>query len=697
MSFPKHFDVQWILLACITCALPRAVDAQIQEQDIIERSIEVIAELNEDAELDYTTLIDELTYYLERPLDLNRADEEELRAIRLLSDRQIKSLLEHRDRFGRIVTFEELQVIPSMDLQTLRNIRPFLRTSGDLDDLRISLKDLWERGGHELFLRSDRVLEDRRGYTLTDPEDPNSRAYPGDPWRHFIRYRFSYGNRVSVGFTTEKDPGETMLKGGQPAMDFFSAHAYVRGLGTVDKLAIGDFQAQMGQGLVMWSGLAFGKGADLFMLKRNPRGITPYRSVDENRFLRGAAVTLKSGDFRLTAFGSSKKRDGNVATGDTLDIEQAVSFTSFQLSGLHRTDREIEDRKQVQEDIYGGELVYGKGGLHLGARAVRYSFDRGFTGSERPDDLFDFRGSDRTIVGLDYDYVKGNLDLYGEVARSDNGGVAVVNGAYLVMDPRLTFAAHHRYYSRDYQNLFSNAVVEGTIPIQNEQSLLMGLIFKPKDKWTYFAWMDRFSFPWLRFRVDRPQSDGHEFMTQLTYRPKRSVEYYVRYRTREIPRNEIGERPIDVPGFDFQRSLRFNLRYPIAEGWSIRNRLEWVWYDRAGGDRSNGFLIYQDLLYRPSGSPIDLSLRYALFDTESSDARLYAFEQDVLYFYSIPLITGVGARYYAVLRWRVTRGVDFWVKWARWNYRNRDTISSGNELIDGNQRTDLRIQLRWRF
>ncbi|MDA0713805.1 MAG: hypothetical protein O3B83_00940 [Bacteroidetes bacterium] len=43
-----------------------------EERDIIERSIEFIAEGADNEDLDYTTLIDDLTYFLERPLDLNQ-------------------------------------------------------------------------------------------------------------------------------------------------------------------------------------------------------------------------------------------------------------------------------------------------------------------------------------------------------------------------------------------------------------------------------------------------------------------------------------------------------------------------------------------------------------------------------------------------------------------------------------------------
>ncbi|NNC82110.1 MAG: helix-hairpin-helix domain-containing protein, partial [Flavobacteriales bacterium] len=108
-------------------------------------------------------------------------------------------------------------------------------------------------------------------------------------------------------------------------------------------------------------------------------------------------------------------------------------------------------------------------------------------------------------------------------------------------------------------------------------------------------------------------------------------------------------------------------------------------------------ILYQDLLFRRKDFPVDLTLRYALFDTEDFDARLYAYENDVLYFYSIPAYSGTGVRYYAVVRVRLGRDLDLYVKYARWRYSDRETISSGLTEIQGNTRTDLRMQIRWQF
>jgi hypothetical protein len=687
------------ILCVFTLFLGLGLFAQTDERDIIERSIEIIAENAEDENLDYTNLVDELTGFLERPLDLNKADFELLSSVRLLSDIQVLAILEHRRIYGAFISFEELQSIPALDIQTLRVIRPFVKVRSGLDDLRIKPKEIWENSTNELYIRSDRTWEERKGYSpATDAEladNPNAR-YLGSPIRLYTRYRFSYQNKISIGFTGEKDGGEEFFKGSQKqGFDFYSAHAYFSGLGKIDKLAIGDFHAIMGQGLVLWTGLGFGKSMDLLTLKRNAKGVTPYRSVDENRFLRGGAITLKQDRWRLTMLYSSHGRDGNILTGDTLSAEESTSFSALQTSGFHRMPNEIADKNKITENVMAGELSWRKRGIQIGVRGMHFKYSKELDKNTQVSSQYTFQGKEGGAIGLDYDYVKSNLNVFGEIARSENGALAFLNGAYLVMDPKLTFAAFYRHFDRDYQNPFALAVAESSFPV-NEQGLLMGFMSRPARKWEFSAWMDRFQFPWLRYQTDAP-SQGWEVMTQLTYKPDKTSEYYIRYRKRERPKNSAEDAIVDYVSQTMQQNLRLNMKYPLTESWSMRSRIEWTEYVREGNKTQQGLLLYQDVIFRPKSSPFDLTFRYALFDTDGYDARLYAYESDVLYFYSIPALSGRGSRYYIVGRYTVRKGVDIWVKWARWHYLNQDQLSSGLDAIDGPIKSDIRVQLRLKF
>ncbi|NNK80451.1 MAG: helix-hairpin-helix domain-containing protein, partial [Flavobacteriales bacterium] len=600
-----------ILFFCSCCI------GQTDQRDILEQSIELIAEVNEDAEVDYTTLIDALTYHLERPLNLNSATRDELLSLEILTEIQVNRILSHRSEYGRFIAIEELQAVAELPWNVIVVLRNFTQVGRGLDDLSITFSEIRKNGEHELFLRSDRIIEQLKGASpISDEEleeNPN-RRFLGDQWRYYTRYRFRYQNRISIGFTAEKDPGEEFFKGSRKdGFDFYSAHAYAREIGTVDRLAIGDFQVQMGQGLTQWSGLGFGKSANLFTIKRNARGVVPYRSVDENNFLRGAAVTLKRDQFYLTLFGSSKRRDANILTGDTLEPEEVGSFSALQINGFHRTPREIADKNTLGEKIAGAELKWVSDALTIGVRGVALRLDKELDITPSDYNQFFFTGNENHAVGADYDYVKGNLNLFGEITRTANGAIGFVNGGYLVLDPRLTIAALQRNYAKDFQPIYSLPISESS-RIANERGLMMGLVARPDVKWTVTAWMDRFSFPWLRFLTDSP-SQGFEVLGQVNYRPNKKVEAYFRYRYRQRPRNSSDEELIiDRVGETDQTNYRLNTRFVITEGLSLRSRIELTDFTREGNaTTSYGMLMYQDIIFRPKEFPIDLSIRYALF------------------------------------------------------------------------------------
>jgi hypothetical protein len=107
-----------------------------------------------------------------------------------------------------------------------------------------------------------------------------------------------------------------------------------------------------------------------------------------------------------------------------------------------------------------------------------------------------------------------------------------------------------------------------------------------------------------------------------------------------------------------------------------------------------GMIFTQDLIYKPKSSPIDLSLRYALFDTDSYDTRIYSFESNALYVFSVPAYYYRGSRAYVLLRYTFLRKCDLWARYAINIYEGRNSTGSGAEEIKGNTRTELTLQLR---
>ncbi|MFT5596764.1 MAG: hypothetical protein ACI8QH_001563, partial [Flammeovirgaceae bacterium] len=112
---------------------------------------------------------------------------------------------------------------------------------------------------------------------------------------------------------------------------------------------------------------------------------------------------------------------------------------------------------------------------------------------------------------------------------------------------------------------------------------------------------------------------------------------------------------------------------------------------------SRGFMAYQDVIWDVKKVPLRIAARYALFDTDNFDSRIYAFENDVLYFFSIPAYGGRGTRAYILIKYDLGRNTDIWLRVAQTYFTDRQVVGSGLEEIDGNTRTEMKFQIRHLF
>ena len=95
--------------------------------------------------------------------------------------------------------------------------------------------------------------------------------------------------------------------------------------------------------------------------------------------------------------------------------------------------------------------------------------------------------------------------------------------------------------------------------------------------------------------------------------------------------------------------------------------------------------------------PLAISAQGTYFYTDDYDSRIYASEKGLLYTFYTPSYYGKGFRYSAHVRYDMNKTFMFLVKFGQTVYRNRKTIGSGNDLIEGNKKTDLQMQFRIKF
>ena len=85
------------------------------------------------------------------------------------------------------------------------------------------------------------------------------------------------------------------------------------------------------------------------------------------------------------------------------------------------------------------------------------------------------------------------------------------------------------------------------------------------------------------------------------------------------------------------------------------------------------------------------------FDADGSDSKVYAYEQGLLYAYSYLSFQGKGVRWSLSARADLGKRVMLLAHLATTDYLDRDHISTGYQQIDSSSKTDLALQLKWRF
>jgi hypothetical protein len=88
-------------------------------------------------------------------------------------------------------------------------------------------------------------------------------------------------------------------------------------------------------------------------------------------------------------------------------------------------------------------------------------------------------------------------------------------------------------------------------------------------------------------------------------------------------------------------------------------------------------------------------MRWQYFETDGYNSRLYAYENDVLYSYSIPVFFDKGCRYYFTVNCDLTKKLSCWFRWAQTVYRDKDLVGSGPDEISGSRKTEVKVQFRY--
>ena len=662
-----------------------ACSAQNPSENLMEEVLEDLS-VNNDINnsvnsLNWENELEELSNRLQEPVNLNSATREQLEQFPFLSDIQIEHLLAYIYIHGQMETIYELQLVEELDRQTIQYLLPFVCIKAINNEpafrWKTMLKDAGRYGKNEVLTRLDIPFYKRKGYEHT---------YLGPSVYNSVKYTFRYRDQLYAGGVAEKDAGEPFAAlHNSYGYDYYSFYLLLQNCGWLKSLAVGNYRLSFGQGLVMSTDYLMGKTIYASSFNNRSTGIKRHSSTDEYNYFRGVATTVAlTKRLSVSAFYSHRNMDGVVTDGE---------ITSVYKTGLHRSRKEADKKNLLTSQLTGGNVSYQQNHIRLGITGVYYVFNRPYEPELTGYSKYNIHGNHFYNLGIDYAYRWRRFSFQGETAIGKQGWASLNRLQYSPVQD-IQFMLIHRFYSYDYWAMYAHSFGEGST-VQNEQGYYVGLETTPFSHWRFFVSFDLFSFPWKKYRINKP-SRGTDGLIQATFTPRTNLSMYLKYRYKQKERDLTGSKgTLTLPIFHHQ--LRYRLNYSLNDVFSSRTTLDYNHFHSQDRAATKGYQVTQMISSQLPWTRLFADVQGSYFCTDDYDSRVYVSEKGLLYTFYTPSFQGRGFRCAVRLRYELNKHWLFITKFGETIYLNRNEIGSGNDLIYGNKKADIQMQLRIKF
>lgn len=638
------------LIILILLSVSSYVSSQkiIVSRDEVKDKVISIMETYNREDIDYNDITERLEGLINNPIDLNTATKQDLTNLFFLNETQIYNFLVYRYTYNHFMSIYELKLIPTFDAETIDKILPFITIRKQINNDSIPIITAIT---HDILTRYQR----------------NSRLskanYLGSMDGFYLKYKLNVGKRFILGFVADKDPGEQFFKGyNTQGFDFYSGYFQINGQKVLKKTIIGDFNIEIGQGLTLWSAISFGKSSSGTTLCKSGRGLCAKTSAMEGLFFRGAATQMCFSNLDLILFASYRNIDATVSQYS--NINNPLEITTIYNDGYHRTESEMKRKRSTAEFVSGGRLGYNNIKLNIGLTAYYMKLGAKLNPTESQYNRHVLRGKENINIGIDYKYLFMNNAIYGEVAISKNGGVALISGIDIIPHQVISLSISGRYYKDNYQNLFSNAV-EQYSNNRNEFGIYTAIEVQILDNLSLISYADIYQTLSASYRSYSAIKE-QECLLGVKYNMSTNLIMRLKYVYKNRASNLTTDSTKTIKTqYIPQNKVSFTLNYYVSNKLELENNISFNSNRYTDNTHKIGFFADVSCSYRLIMPNMRLTAAYMIFNTDGYDERIYAYENDLLYSNSFVSHTGKGSRYYLLIACKIIPQLQIWIKWSQ--------------------------------
>ena len=176
----------------LLCLFLNAQDKSMHKY-VIENLAEQIVSSSESS-VDIETVVSDLEYYYENPLNINTATDKELQQLWVLSYFQIHSLLKYIHQSGSIYSVYELLYVDGFNNVVINQLTPFIKIEAPQKIEKQTLPDIIKNSNNNIYIKATSVIEQQQGYKSFD--DSISNKYLGNRMALYTQYQMNYKKQM---------------------------------------------------------------------------------------------------------------------------------------------------------------------------------------------------------------------------------------------------------------------------------------------------------------------------------------------------------------------------------------------------------------------------------------------------------------------------------------------------------------------
>lgn len=607
--------------------------------------------------LDLSQIQDVFEYYRTNPININSASKKELRELPFISDwviDELKSKSPFSNRFELQNTIDNL----SSDEIVIFILKECLTIS--------NLKSKKFNCNYTVRYRNN--LEPTKGF--------EKNKYLGSELNFYQKLRTEYKD-YELNAIIDKDDGEVEIA------DFNSIGLKYE----IDnfKFILGDYNLSYGLGNLYDQSFLSLKNSDFINTSSEfGQGATLNRSTIDFNFFRGGFVDKvfylnSSSNLRFATFYANTNRAA------TLDTSRDI-ITSVYKSGYFRTETEIKKKNQLSEILYGLNLEYESEGFSLGILGTQMEYNK-FIESNSFSSFYGKRGNLNTIYGR----IGSNDEIFKfELCNDVNYNLSIRTNYLLELYENLIFLTDIRFSEPNYRAPYSMNFGEQSF-VANEKGILSGISYK----------FDNIN---VAFFSDFYNS---ELKTFTTTKPIRGIEYYLdvilksgatkyNFRINYERKSDTFKSDSLLTKFTIPNSkisTRFELNSNLGSDYTFRGRSEIAFRINDFEEIQTGSLLMLEIKKKGNKEDLHYGFSFITFNTPNFETVIYTYLYQVPGFAYVYPFYQSGNNFNLFLKYSIIEEIDIWLR-ANYLFKNGvDKIGTGNEEIEGNERTQLVFQI----